>query len=186
MIKSLYTKYTQKSRIFLYPFLDIKRGVSVTPIETYVSWTGLSKPEDKNLICVYHLRDDDDFKLFEKHKLLNNRHFVAFYQLPEEKAAYIFNLESEGETFDFFLQGKYSKIPEDKKKKILSFFSGNKHNHAIINSYLNPELYFNIYADLLNVNINLLKAVGELCSQPDLVKENLTSDVKHIEFLDYI
>jgi len=186
MIKSLYTKYTQKSRIFLYPFLDIKRGVSVTPIESYISWTGLSKPEDKNLICVYYLRDDDEFKLFEKHKLLNNKKFVSFYELPDEKGAYIFNLESEGELFDLFLQGKYSMIPADKKKKILNFFIGNKHNHSVINSYLNPEAYFQVYADLLNVDINLLKSVGELCSQPDLVKENLTSDVKHIEFLDYI
>jgi hypothetical protein len=186
MIKSLYTKYTQKSRIFLYPFLDIKRGVSVTPIESYISWTGLSKPEDKNLICVYYLRDDDEFKLFEKHKLLNNKKFTSFYELPEQKAAYVFNLESEGELFDLFLQGKYSMIPEDKKKKILNFFAGNKHNHSMINSYLNPQSYFQIYADLLNVDVNLLKSVGELCSQPDFVKENLTSDVKHIEFLDYI
>jgi urate oxidase len=186
MIKSLYTKYTQKSRIFLYPFLDIKRGVSVTPIETYISWTGLSKPEDKNLICVYYLRDDTEFKLFEKHKLLTNKHFVSFYELPDQKAAYIFNLESETESFNCFLKGTYSKIPEQHKKKILAFFYGNKHNYSIINSYLNPENYFDIYAEHLNVDVKILKDVGELCSPPDFVRENLTSDIKQIEFLDYI
>jgi hypothetical protein len=38
VIKSLYKDYFQKSRVFLYPALEIKRGGSVTPVETYISW----------------------------------------------------------------------------------------------------------------------------------------------------
>ena len=39
-IQSLYRDYIQKSKLFLYPLLDIKRGVSVTPTETYMAWKG--------------------------------------------------------------------------------------------------------------------------------------------------
>ena len=37
-ITFIQTKYIQKSRLFLYPMLDIKRGYSITPIQTYMSW----------------------------------------------------------------------------------------------------------------------------------------------------
>lgn len=186
MIKSLYTKYTQKSRLFLYPFLGIKRGVSITPIESYVSWTGVSTLEDKNLICVYHLRNDDEFKIFEKNKLLNNSKFRSFYELPDDKGVYIFNYESEPDIWNCFMQGQYSKLSIKHKTDILKFFEGNVTNHNLINSYLYPEKYFETYAQHLNVSEKLLREVGELCSKPDLDKENLTSDVKQIQFLDYI
>ena len=57
-IKSLYKDYFQKSRIFMYPLLNIKRGSSVTPIETYMSWSEQFSIYDKKLICLYYLRDD--------------------------------------------------------------------------------------------------------------------------------
>jgi hypothetical protein len=65
-LKSLYRDYFQKSRVFLYPMLEIKRGVSVTPIETYVSWDEHYKPEDRKFIVLYHLRNDKEFLNFEK------------------------------------------------------------------------------------------------------------------------
>ena len=51
-IKSLITDYVQKSRIFLYPQLRIRRGVSVTPIETYMCWPGKYSIKDSVLICL--------------------------------------------------------------------------------------------------------------------------------------
>ena len=186
MIKSLYTKYTQKSRMFLYPFLGIRRGVSTTPIESYVSWTGISEPADKNLICVYDIKDDEDYKLFEKTKLLGNPKFTSFYELPDNKGAYVFSYENEPELWSLFMKGKYTEFPKDKKALILKFFEGNVNNHSLINSYLNPEKYYDFYAEQLGVPVEVLKGVGQLCSRPDFVKENLTSDIKHIQFLDYI
>jgi len=186
MIKSLYTKYTQKSRLFLYPFLGIKRGVSITPIESYVSWTGMSEPGDKNLICLYHLRNDDEFKIFEKNKLLNNSKFSSFYELPDQKGVYMFNYESESDIWNCFMQGKYSQMSTKHKSDILKFFEGNVTNHNLISSYLYPDKYFEAYAQQLNVTVDLLQEVGELCSKPDFEKETLTSDVKQIQFLDYI
>ena len=78
MIRSLSKDYFQKSRVFLYPALGIKRGVPNTPIETYVSWDGVYAPGDMKLCCLYHLKNDDDFKNFEKSKLLGNKLFNDF------------------------------------------------------------------------------------------------------------
>lgn len=186
MIKSLYTKYTQKSRMFLYPFLGIRRGVSITPIESYVSWTGISEVQDKKLICVYELSEEDDFKLFERTKLLGNPKFSNFYELPDNKGAYLFDYTNEGVVWDFFVKGKYANFPDDKKKTILKFFEGNISNHNLITSYLYPEKYYETYASHLAVPVEVLKEVGQLCSPPDFNKENLLSEVKQIQFLDYI
>ncbi len=79
MVKNLYTKYTQKSRMFLYPLLGIKRGSAVVPNETYVSITNMYKPEDMKLVCLYHLRQDLEFRMFEKSKLSGNSRFDTFY-----------------------------------------------------------------------------------------------------------
>ena len=65
-INSIYRKYFQKSKIFLYPLLDIKRGTSIVPEETYLSWNEEYGPEDMKLICVYVTRDDTEYKIFEK------------------------------------------------------------------------------------------------------------------------
>jgi hypothetical protein len=37
VINTLYDKYFQKSKIFLYPLLGIKRGINIIPQETYLS-----------------------------------------------------------------------------------------------------------------------------------------------------
>ena len=67
MIKSLYTDYFQKSRIFLYPALVIPRGTSVTPTETYTSWTGHYDHKDCKFIATYHLRSDKEFRSERAH-----------------------------------------------------------------------------------------------------------------------
>jgi hypothetical protein len=172
--------------MFLYPFLGIRRGVSTTPIESYVSWTGISELQDRKLICLYELTDDDDFKLFEKTKLLSNPKFSSFYELPDNKGAYLFDFNNESELWDQFVKGNYTKFGDEKKKAILKFFEGNISNHNLITSYLYPDKYYETYASHLAVPIEVLKEVGQLCSPPNLDKENLTSDVKQIQFLDYI
>jgi hypothetical protein len=64
-ITDIYQGYFQKSKVFLYPALGIKRGSSVTPIETYLEWDDI-KIEDRKLICLYHLRDDEEFLGYEE------------------------------------------------------------------------------------------------------------------------
>jgi len=50
-----------------------------------------------------------------------------------------------------------------------------------VDSYLFPERYFEIYSDLLGTTEKQLRAVGELCTPPDLNKETLIAEPENLE-----
>ena len=171
-LNSVYKKYFQKSKVFLYPILGIKRGVSVVPIETYVSWKGYYNSEDMKLICVYDVRTDDEYKHFEKNTLLGHNRLCDFVKVGNQ-AVLTFDMSDLGDDWFHFINGKYSKISMNLKQKILTFFDKYSGNYAYMHSYLIPEKYFSNYAELLDIEVEELIKVGELCSKPDLEKENL-------------
>lgn len=179
-IKSLYRDYFQKSRVFLYPALDIKRGVSVTPIETYVSWDGRFQSHDMKLMCLYHIRDDEEFMRFERTKLVGNRLFHDFIEVDEDKGVYIFDYSCYLHDWECFMTGKYSKMTPSYKRKILDFYGSYSSNFEYVQSFLEPKRYLKIYSRLLDVDLELLKEVGELCSIPDMEKESLVLEPKPI------
>ena len=72
MITSLYTKYFQKSRSFLYPVLGIKRTSHHSPSGTYIALSGIINPEDMKLICTFKEDNSEGFKSFEQQMLLSN------------------------------------------------------------------------------------------------------------------
>jgi hypothetical protein len=185
-IKSLYRDYFQKSRLFLYPALDIKRGVSVTPIQTYVSWSGKYTVNDHKLIALYHIRSDEEFKTFEQIKLFGNKLFHEFFEVEDGKGVYVFDFSEHKHNWDCFIRGGYSKMTPEHKNKVRKFF-GTSH-YAYIESYLYPERYMSMYADILTTNgrdhvrmLKLLKEVGELCSIADFEKEHLDVEIKSLE-----
>ena len=55
----------------------------------------------------------------------------------------------------------------------ISYFEKDSGNYMYVDSYLFPERYFEIYSDLLGTTEKQLRAVGELCTPPDLNKETL-------------
>jgi hypothetical protein len=179
-IKSLYKDYFQKSRVFLYPLLEIKRGSSVMPIQTYVSWEGHYVPEDRKLICLYHLRDDEEFIRFEKQKLLGNHLFLDFKPVEDDKGVYVFDLKKSKDDFDLFLQGRYSKMSAIHKKIVKSYYGVYSSNFVYVESFLNPEKYFAIYSEILGVDAEELRKVGELCSLPDMEMERLVIEINEL------
>jgi hypothetical protein len=185
-IKKLYTKYAQKSKIFLYPLLEIKRGGSVTPIQTYMEWLDTYKVTDRKLLCLYYLRDDLEFKNFEKKVLLSHPKFENFFYISEDRGLYVFDFSDENDLFDKIIAGKYSTISKNHKDKILQFFSNNNSSLIYIDSYLNPQKYIKDYANLLGVTEELLKSVGELCALPDLDQEKFTEPAVKIDLIDYL
>ena len=64
-LNALYRKYFQKSKIFMYPLLDIKRGSLAVPTETYISWDNKYTSEDAKLVCVYHTSNSPEYIQFE-------------------------------------------------------------------------------------------------------------------------
>lgn len=185
-ITALYTKYFQKSKIFLYPLLDIKRGTSIIPEETYLGWDNTYSPEDMKLVCVYNIRTDMEYKQFEKNILLKHPRLHDYILVNDETAVFIFDFSDLKDDWFHLMEGKYSKINLDIRRKILAYFAKSSSNYAYIESYLFPDNYFKKYAELLGVSIDMLKSVGELCSKPDMEKEILLIEVTDLENLKII
>lgn len=180
-IQSLYKDYFQKSRVFLYPALDIIRTSSIVPICTYVSWKGNYEVGDRKLMCLYHLRNDREFRNFEKLKLFGNKLFHDFKETVDDKAVYVFDFKGLSEDFDHFIKGKYSKMSTAHKEKVKQFYGYNSPNFAYVESFLYPDKYYGMYSQIINVEETLLKGVGELCDKPDIEAEVLISTIKTLE-----
>lgn len=180
-IDALYRDYFQKSRVFLYPLLGIRRGASVIPEITYLGWDGNLTPEDTKLITIYPKRSDKEYQNFEKHVLINHSRASDFIELSDEQLLITFDFSDMKTDWHHFLNGRYSQMDVKIKRKIRDFFDKNSANYVYIDSYLFPEKYFALYADLLNVKTELLIEVGELCSKPDLEKETLVAEIMNLE-----
>lgn len=181
-LTQLQKEYIQKSKLFFYPLLGIRRGVSVTPLQTYIEWEGIYTVNDYKFIAVYHLRDDEEFKQFEDKKLLGNSLFCDFFELEDGTGAYVFDFSKYKRDYKLIINGKYSMLSEEYKQQILGFFKNHHRHHISILSYLQPEKFTADYAKLLDVPEKLLKDVGELCSLPDLNLEKLEVNKKIFTF----
>jgi hypothetical protein len=176
MIDALYTDYFQKSRMFLYPLLEIRRGVCAIPFDTHIAWKGKYNSEDIKLICRYEKRTDKEFVLFEKNMLLKHNRLIEKIESDNE-LIYVFDFSDHKTDWHHFINGIYSKMESKTKRKILDFFDKYSGNYVYMESYLFPGKYFSLYASLLGVEKSLLEGVGELCNKPDLDKETFNMKV---------
>jgi len=183
-ITSIYDKYFQKSKIFLYPLLDIKRGTSVVPQETYIAWNEQIKPEDMKLVTLYSRRDDTMYKNFEEKVLLKHPRLTDYWIIDENKAVLIFDFQDIDWDWNHFLDGNYSLISVPIKNKIKHFFQKNSGNALYVDSYLYPSKFFETYANILDVEVSLLKEVGELCDKPNISKETLLLQKANLENIE--
>ena len=183
VINALYKKYFQKSKIFIYPLLDIKRGTQIVPIETYVAWNDVYNPEDKKFICVYEI-DSIDYAEFEKNVLLKHTRLHEYIKINNKQAVCVFDFSDMGADWDKMITGKYSKLSDEIKRKIVNFFDKHSGNYIYVTSYMFPKSFFNRYAEILNVSVTLLEEVGELCDKPNLEKERLLLEVANLEIKD--
>jgi len=183
-INALYRKYFQKSKIFLYPLLDIKRGTSVVPSHTFVAWNDTYKPEDMKLICLYETRLDKEYINFEKNVLLKHSRLCDYVKADAVTSIFTFDFSDLSDDWDHFINGRYSKMDVRIKRRILDFFDSNSGNYFYVNSYLFPLTNHAVYAELLDVSIDLIKEVHELCDKPDFDKENLVLEVANLENIE--
>jgi hypothetical protein len=183
---TLYSKYFQKSKVFIYPLLGIKRGSKIVPYETYISWNDTFAPEDMRLVCLYHRREDEDYEYFER-TIFKHPRLCDYIKVSSKIDLFTFDFSDLEDDWDCFKGGKYSMMSMSVKRKIMDFFDKNGGNYVYIQSFLYPHKWFDKYAELLNVDVELLKQVGELCDKPDLSKEKLillVSDLENIKILD--
>lgn len=169
--------YFQKSQKFLYPLVGVGCK-SIMPTQTFVAWDHFSKL-DFRLIAVFDQQtscsEDDikDFQYFSEHFLKPNKFFQENFLLEAQKEIFVFNLEEYSEDWIHFLRGKYSLFSQKAKKKILRYYASDSLIVQYMESYLYPSKFFDLYAQLLNVDAALLEVVGELCDQIDIEREEL-------------
>lgn len=178
-MKKLYREYFQKSKVFLYPLLGIKKGVRFVPVQTYISWNDIY-PKDKNkLLCFYTVENNwtKEFEMFAELFLETNVLFEEKHKIDDLNFLYIFDLETFKRDISKFKKGKYSRFTKRTKEIIMNFFGETGTISEYVESYLYPEFYYEDYSEILNVNIDDLQKVGELCSVPDLEKEDFKKDL---------
>ena len=180
-IDALYKDYFQKSKVLLYPLLGIKRGSVAIPEQTYLSWSNYIKPEDMKLIAIYPIRTDVEYLAFEKNILLKHNRLCDYIKVNNEQAVFTFDFSDLKDDWHKFLNGQFSELDSRIKRKIRDHFDKNTGTYTYIDSYLFPERYFSLYAELLGTTENILRSVGELCSKPDLERETLLLKVESLE-----
>jgi len=180
-MKQVYAEYFQKSKVFLYPLLQIRKGVQYVPIETYLSWDDKYHIKDCKFICLYSAKDDEKFKRFEQVYLTKNKLFEEYYKPEEDLHLYVYDYSKFKHDLDMFILGKYSKFTLKTKEKISNFFGDVGTIADYIQSYINPEGFHELYAEHLGVPLNTIEQVYELCSKPDLDKENLKISVNELD-----
>ena len=86
---------------------------------------------------------------------------------------FVFNFNKYDTEMAHFHHGRYSCFSPEWKEKIFNHYKANLASQKYIDSYLNPDQYFEKYATLLNVSEESLRSVGELCNPVDSAKETL-------------
>jgi hypothetical protein len=187
-INDIYARYFQKSKVFLYPALNIKKVLKIEPVETYLSWGDRIKLTDNKLICVYNLEDSNSFISHEERFLLGNPLFEDYIEIDENKALYIFNYDEYISDIQNVICGKYSQLSLELKIKIRDVYGVNSPNYKFIKTYLYPHAYYDEYAIILSPQERyieemkgILKNTVELCDKPDFTKEKLKISIKSLE-----
>ena len=176
-ITEINRKYFQRSMFFLYPVLKIPSTIGIKPTCTYMSWEDKYDVSDYRLICLFPKIDIEKpmNAMHEKKYLLGNSRYESMYPLENGDVIYVFNLENVSKDWNHLLEGRYSKMSAYVRLGINDYFRANMKTAAYMNSYLNPDKYYEIYSKLLGVDVDLLKDGVELLSKPDITKEHLVA-----------
>ncbi len=180
MVEKVYGKYFQKSRSFLYPMLGIRKTSNFTPSGTYISLEGKVAPEDMKLICVFKKDRTEGFQKFENDLLVGNPLFLEKIETKTNNL-YIFNFEVFKVDWFNFILGRYSKLSTPVKKAVKVFYGEKSAEYQYMESYIYPEKHFETYAKLLEIDVETLKSIGELCDPCDLEKETLKIPKEELE-----
>jgi hypothetical protein len=180
MIDTLYKKYFQKSRSFLYPALGIPRS-SYAPIQTFVGLEGKILPTDRKLVCLFQHEQTAKYEEFENKLLYSNPLFMDCDIHPGEPSLYIFDYELHDEDWDIFLTGRYSRLSEPFKNAVKIYYGESSPEYEYMDTYLYPEKYFDLYSKLLEVPKEIVASSGELCDAFNPEKEKLVFSTKILE-----
>jgi hypothetical protein len=178
MLKDIYRTYFRKAGPFLYPTLNLPINKNFPSSGVYTALDDEIKKEDRKLIYTFD-PNKEGYRQYMNRVHKTNSNFIEEIQISHDLTALIFDCSAATETWDAYLNAKYSQFRDQDKKLILKYFSYNKANLLYLTSFLYPERYFEQYAKILDVDLELLKGVGELCDKPNFEEEHLKSNVTH-------
>ena len=178
-MKDIYRKYFQKSFNFLYPLLGFSKNKFCKPHQTFIEWEGVYTKDDKKLICVYKRNDSEQWKEFEKSMLIEHEMLDCCIPIDDKIVVYVFDLNTFRDDYEHFLNGRYSKMSKLAKQRITSYYGIHTPEWVFMESYIFPESYFEKYSEILSIDVEILKRVGELCEVYTPEKEICT--IKHPE-----
>lgn len=102
--------YIQKSGLFLFPLLGIKRQKYLRPEQTYISDPSQDILQDDMYLIVVYPKGLSDFEAFEYKCLLSNRYFDKYYETNSHHV-YVFDMaEYWASDFQKFVRRKVFKI----------------------------------------------------------------------------
>ena len=172
-MRGVYTEYFQKSKVFLYPLLRLKKGIDFVPSETYCFWDEIYDHLDYKFICVYKTKCNEAFIKFQLDHLPLLQNQMEHYDLGDEQLI-IFDMKDYRHDYDKFIEGRYSAFSINSKIAILDFFGGQGRISSYVKSFLTPEEEIHkLYAKYFDVDLELIQEVYEVCSPPDEIKETL-------------
>ena len=169
----MYKNYFQKSKVFLYPLLKISKGVDFVPVETYLTWGGNYSIKDKKFLCLYNQKDTTKWHNFEKKFLLQNILFYDYINLEDDLHLYVFDMRDIVNDYNKLCKGKYSEFTESTKTLVINFFGEKGSLAQYVEEYLYPEYYHTQYAEDLNVEVDMISKIYEVCDKPNFEKEEL-------------
>jgi hypothetical protein len=160
-------EYFQKSQFFLYPLLKIPHTLS--PERTYMQWKNFTV-DDYMLTCIYSKINDPNIQQLEKQHMLSNPMLLDVYP-ADDQIIYVFDFKQYRNNWDVVVKGEYSRMSKYAKDSILAYYKQRPEKEKYAHCYLYPDLYYEVYADLLQVDVSLFYEGTELISEPDLDKE---------------
>jgi hypothetical protein len=181
-VTTLYPRYFQKSKAFLYPLLGIKKGSYYCPKQTYMAWENRYNSVDAKLVCLYE--KGKAYKYFKNTPTYQNRLLHELIDLGPTLVACVYDFSTDEQDGLYFLNGNYSKLSLDVARSIQLYFGNLSQEWAYMETFLFPDKYLKLYSELLfdkneaEDGLEVLKSVGELCSKPDIMKETLLMKVE--------
>jgi hypothetical protein len=175
----VYLEYFQKSKVFLYPLLEIKKGITRVPIQTYVAWDNVYSTNYLKFLCVYTTKKNPKFNSFVNNNLMKHSLLEEVIELKENKHLFIYDFTKFKSDYKKFLEGKYSQYSLNSKISIIDFFGTQKKIGSYVEGFLTPEGVHEEYAEFLGVDIKSVEDIYEVCTPPDLTKEMLI-DNNHV------
>lgn len=193
MIKNIYRRYFQKSKVFLYPLLQLDKKseeISEVTIESFIHVENadddlhflfpLTEPS-LTVSFTINLEDKDKrremvHEIYQKYG--KDRHVKKkFYSPDMDRVIIVYTLFDMVEDYDLIVAGRYSKISKTSKLRIQRYYAANSEHWAHVKTFLYPEEHYSMYAEALGVDEETLRNRQELIDNPDLVKETIAIDL---------